>query len=53
LDRTNAEPARLLTGLQKSGAMQSTDATTPENHRKEIARIQAERAGPTSRRRTY
>ena len=49
-ERDYAESVALLTKLQQSGAIQGTDVTTLENHRKELARIQSERAPAAAQR---
>ena len=43
-ERDYTESVALLTGLQRSGAIQGTDLTTLENHLKELARIRSERS---------
>ncbi len=49
-ERDYTESVALLTALERSGTIQGTDLTTLENHRKELARIRAERSATGSRR---
>ena len=47
-ERDYTESVALLTALQDAGTIQGTDVTTLENHRTELARIQAERSATSS-----
>ncbi len=49
-ERDYTESVALLTALERSGTIQGTDLTTLENHRKELARIRAERSATGARR---
>ena len=48
-ERDYSESVALLTALQQAGSLQGTDATTLDNHRRELAAIRTERGGVSPR----